>query len=368
MAKRRLTKQQQTRISKRVETHNDASTDAETALGVVVSHHGKSVEILAGTLFGATSATEERRHFRAKLRANLPLLVCGDIVRFKQVNGVADQKNQEAVIEQLLPRSTLLERPRPYTSPKPMAANLDQIVLVVAVTPLTPNTLVDRYLVAAAQIDVEVIIAINKLDCLSNENYHSGASTEELANFIELYSGLGYRIYSFSSKNSTLPPLPHTRDRAALINQMRERTSILVGQSGVGKSSMLNDFASRQLAAEGSVSDYNTKGKHTTTHSSLHVLRTEAGGDAEQARFAIIDSPGIREFGLWHLTSDQVIDGMPEIHHYATQCQFRDCDHQSSKGCRVIEAIQEHEIAKSRADSYRTIVDSIKDASETRSR
>lgn len=368
MAKRRLTKRQQTRINSRVNTDDGAPSDNGGELGVIVSHHGKSVEVLSGTLFESSDVDEAAPRLRAKLRANLPLLVCGDRVRYKAVPNAQTPESPEIVIEQLLPRKTLLERPRPYTSPKPVASNLDLIVMVLAVSPVTNNSLIDRYLIAAAQIDVEVIIVINKLDCLSSDNYHSGASTDELSQFVELYGGLGYRLYSMSSKQPDLTALAKTESCASLMQYMQDRTCILVGQSGVGKSSMLNFFAGSDIAAEGEISDYNTKGKHTTTHSALHVIQTESSPQNNTAGIAIIDSPGIREFGLWHLTPEQIVNGMPEIQHYAMQCQFRDCDHQSSKGCKVIEAIEEGAIEQSRAESFRIITDSIEETIGSRER
>lgn len=370
MSKRRLSKQQHSRIQNRVLGDSSADEIADGDLvGVVVSHHGKTIEILPGELF---ACAEENRAvstttLRAHLRANLPLLVCGDRVIYRH----EDNSNDIVIVEKIRHRENLLARPRPFTAPKPVAANIDLVVLVISVAPEPIRSLIDRYLIAAELINVEIAIAINKVDLLDSQaTAKDSLLVDELRDIAATYRALDYPVYSLTT-TSTAPRLPPDsalgQPFESLIEKMSNKTSILVGQSGVGKSSIINFFADRDIAAIGNISDSNSKGKHTTTNSTLHILSCAAREAASTNNpgshhyMAVIDSPGIREFGLWHLSEDNVINGMREFRALSTQCQFRDCDHSRSKGCAVVAAIENGEIHSSRVASYRTILKSLEE-------
>lgn len=383
MPKRRLSKQQRSRISKRTLASANINSVDNCETGVVVSHHGKQIEILAGALFSPTKP-EQRQKLRSHIRANLPLLVCGDRVLWR-----ADEASpNQAVVEQLETRDNLLLRPRPFTEPKPVAANIGLIVLVLAVSPLPISSLIDRYLIAAEQMDVEIIIVLNKLDLLGLEDSDARASDiQELEELAALYAGLGYPLFGLSTlidlsneqpheksaQHNTLTSSPKLaqllKSEEDLLERLNGETSILVGQSGVGKSSLINLIAGDTVSATGEISSSNEKGKHTTTNSTLHLF---ASDQAEKNRrdanskpgntfdqYAIIDSPGIREFGLWHLDQQDIINGMREFRELANDCQFRDCDHERSQGCAILAALDEERIHPRRAASYRAILASL---------
>ena len=377
MPKRRLSKQQRSRISKRTLASAETNSVDNCEAGIVVSHHGKQIEILAGALF-EQARPEQRKKLRSHIRANLPLLVCGDRVLWR-----VDEASQDlAVVEQLETRDNLLQRPRPFTEPKPVAANIGLIVLVLAVAPLPISSLIDRYLIAAEQIDVEIVIVLNKLDLLSLEDSDTRASDiQELEELAELYTGLGYPLFGLSTKklpeksaqqnvlssSTKLAKLLQSQDD--LLERLNGQTSILVGQSGVGKSSLINLIAGDTVSATGEISSSNEKGKHTTTNSTLHLFASDSAGVTRREansrsgnafeQYAIIDSPGIREFGLWHLDQKDIINGMREFRALANDCQFRDCDHERSKGCAILAALDEERIHPRRAASYRTILASL---------
>ena len=155
-----------------------------------------------------------------------------------------------------------------------------------------------------------------------------------------------------------------------LTQALQGQTAVLVGQSGVGKSSIINSLSGQNIAKTGNISDANIKGKHTTTTSQLYPTQTEVSNETRKqpsdnhasvdlAASAIIDSPGIREFGLWHLTHNDIINGLPEFRQHANQCQFRDCEHGVSKGCALQRAIDDSIIHPSRVASYRHILNTM---------
>jgi len=176
-------------------------------------------------------------------------------------------------------------------------------------------------------------MVLNKTDMLSGEN------EKQMDSILEIYNSLNYPVIQCSKYE---------------IDTLKQDTinhaSILVGQSGVGKSSLINSLCGSTISSVGSISSANEKGKHTTTTAQLYNLSD--GG-------FIIDSPGIREFGLWHLSKNDIIHGFPEFRKLVGHCQFRDCDHEHSHGCAIKAAIEEGSIHPSRVSSYRHIINSI---------
>ena len=346
VAKRRLSKQQRQRIADQPKDLTDLNA------GLVTGHYGGEVEVVALAAIDSEPDLSNSERIRCHFRANLPTLVVGDRVYWHLQshdeagrNTVADDpENCPGVIEHLAERNTLLLRPRPYQDPKPVAANIDAIYIVVAVEPPPFTTLIDRYLIAAENAGLPVALIINKIDQLPQASASVG---EELALIEALYPALGYPILHFSCEGD---------NDGALAKRLAGSTSILVGQSGVGKSSIINALSSTDVAATGDISSANTRGKHTTTTSRLYAL---------QGRGHIIDSPGIREFGLWHLSPDAIVEGLPEFRALASECRFRDCNHSDSAGCAIIAAIEDGRIHASRASSYRQVLDSLEDNHRT---
>jgi ribosome biogenesis GTPase len=334
MGKRKLTRQQAWRVEKiqdeRVRRAARRQSGIEEALeggslgpeqeGLIVAHYGTQVAVEAGP-------GEIRRCY---LRANLEGLVTGDRV-------VWCEGEPTGVVVAQLARHSVLSRPDPYGKLKPVAANIDQIMLVIAPLPEPHGNLVDRYLVAAETVGIEPVILLNKTDLLTADE----ALRQHIDDLLQIYPELGYAILRTSSKEGGLEEL-----REALC----DRISVFVGQSGVGKSSLINALLPDADLRVGELSEYAGKGTHTTT--TARLLHLPSGG-------SLIDSPGIREFGLWHMTREQVEQGFREFRPFLGNCKFRDCQHRQEPGCAILAAVETGHISASRLESYRHIVASL---------
>jgi ribosome biogenesis GTPase len=336
MSKRKLSRQQAWRIEKiqeeRAKRAERRDSEAEQALtggelgpereGLVVAHYGTQVAV------ESVPGTSQRCH----LRANLEGLVTGDRVVWCEGDPVG-------VVVAQLDRQSVLSRPDPYGKLKPVAANIDQIMLVIAPFPEPHANLIDRYLVAAETVEIEPVILLNKTDLLENDP----ALQQKMDELLAIYPTLGYRVLHTSIKDSGLENLH---------SALRERTSVFVGQSGVGKSSLVNVLLPDAELRVGALSESTQKGTHTTTTAQLFHL--DYGG-------SLIDSPGIREFGLWHMTKEQVEQGFRELRPLLGTCKFRDCQHQQEPGCAILGAVEAGDISERRMDSFRRIVASLDD-------
>lgn len=340
MAKRRLTQQQRRRIAERQQRRAQslraqpdpaaAELGAEQA-GLIIAHYGRELDVealeqpLAGTVV------------RCRMRANLEPLVTGDRVVWQPELASLDDDEPSGVVVAGLPRRSVLTRPDSHSGlPRPVAANIDEILIVIAPEPTPFANLIDRYLVAAEQLGIEPVIVLNKSDLITPERQ------PELEALLAMYQRIGYRTLTASTvADSGLDAL-----RAAL----RDRTGILVGQSGVGKSSLIAALLPGVDIRIGALSEAESKGRHTTTTARLFHLPD--GGD-------LIDSPGIREFGLEHLDRAQIERGFVEFHPWLGRCRFRDCAHEQEPGCALHEALANGDIDPRRMESYRAILSSL---------
>ncbi|WP_334325158.1 small ribosomal subunit biogenesis GTPase RsgA [Gilliamella apicola] len=332
MAKNQLSKNQKRRVAakhqQRLETKPDEnlSNFSSPRDGVVISRFGKSADV-----------EDNARHiYRCSIRRTLPSLVTGDKVVWRE----SLEPNTNGIIEAVHTRHSELVRPDFYDGVKPVAANVDQIVIISAVLPELSLNIIDRYLVACEVTNIEPIIVLNKIDLLSDEQ------RAEVEKQLTIYTNIGYQVLYVSCQNH--------QGIAALQAVLQNKISILVGQSGVGKSSIINLLLPHQLqsAITGNISELSGLGQHTTTSTRLYHLPN--GGD-------IIDSPGIREFGLWHLEPEQVISGFKEFDDYLGGCQFRDCNHLDTPGCLLQQAVRDSKIAPSRLDNYHRILQTMKE-------
>ncbi len=197
--------------------------------------------------------------------------------------------------------------------------------------------IIDRYLVACETLQIEPIIVLNKIDLLDDEGM---AFVNEQ---MDIYRNIGYRVLMVSS---------HTQDGLKPLEEaLTGRISIFAGQSGVGKSSLLNALLGLQKEIlTNDISDNSGLGQHTTTAARLYHF--PHGGD-------VIDSPGVREFGLWHLEPEQITQGFVEFHDYLGLCKYRDCKHDTDPGCAIREAVEEGKIAETRFENYHRILESM---------
>lgn len=301
----------------------DPGTLGPERAGLVITHYGQQLDI------EATDGEDAGTVYRCYQRSNLEALVCGDRV-------VWCPGEPQGVVVALQARRSLLQRPNKFNELKPVAANIDRIVVVIAPQPEPHYNLIDRYLVAATASDIPVLLLLNKADLLDAD------SRPALDAMLQLYRRLGYETATVSTR---------TREGLdALGQQLAGHTSIFVGQSGVGKSALVNVLLPESVTLEGSLSEAMDKGRHTTTAARLyHLLQ---GGD-------LIDSPGIREFGLWHMEPAQLIEGFVEFRPFLGHCRFRDCAHEDVQQCRLLQAVQEGAIDQRRFDSYQFILSSM---------
>ncbi len=225
--------------------------------------------------------------------------------------------------------------------PQTLAANLDRIWIVSALDPPPKSGLIDRYLVAAHVNHINVGLILNKVDLFMDEEH-----VEELESFLEPYQALKIPILLLSATEG--------EGIDELNDYLKAERSVFVGHSGVGKTSLLNALIPGLDEAVTEVSDATGKGQHTTTTSTLYTL--EHGGE-------IIDSPGIRSFGLWDMPPEQLKDHFSEFLEYAEQCYFHNCTHLHEPKCAVIDALDRDEIHVERYENYVRIYDDLLDES-----
>ena len=246
---------------------------------------------------------------------------CGDTV------GIQRTGEGHAVIEEINPRKTLLYRSVAHRE-KLIAANVTQLVAVVAAEPSFNEELLARCLVAAYDQQLETLIVLNKCDLLED----AAKARAQL----EPYRAIGYRVLELSAKQSAAPLLPY----------LQEHTSVLVGQSGMGKSTLINSLLPGALAATREISTALDSGKHTTTHARLYHLN--AGSH-------LVDCPGVQAFGLHHLSFGAIEEGFVEFAQYLGQCRFHDCHHLHEPGCALRNAVAAKKIDARRLELFQQI-------------
>lgn len=250
----------------------------------------------------------------------------GDIVHIKQTSP------NQGVIEAIAERKTLLYRSDQYKS-KLLAANVTQLFIVVATEPSFSDDLVSRALVAAEAAGVKAHIVLNKTDLAEPL-----AQTRER---IALYAKLGYPVHEVSARVAPDATL------ATLQPLLQNQSSILIGQSGMGKSSLINLLVPNADAAIREISEALDTGKHTTTYTRLYTV---APGTS------VIDSPGFQEFGLYHLTEGMLERAFREFAPHLGTCRFYNCHHLNEPGCGILQAVEEGKIAAIRHALYRQLV------------
>jgi ribosome biogenesis GTPase len=239
-----------------------------------------------------------------------------------------------AALEKILPRRNALDRPAvgKRGEVQTIAANIDRMIIVASLKspPLRPG-LLDRFLVAAALEEIEAVICLNKIDLLDSED-------EEYAPFEEVrdrYRDLGYKVFVTSALTG--------EGMEDMVEELRQGISLIMGHSGVGKSTLINRIDPRMNLKTGSISAKHKKGRHTTV--SVSLLSLEGGG-------FVVDTPGIREFGVGHIKPSDLSHYFTEMADLLSGCQYSNCTHRHEPGCAVLEALKEGKVSQVRYDSY----------------
>ncbi len=281
------------------------------------------------TTHGRTVVVEDSRGMlaRCSLRRKLGQAVCGDNVLWRPTT------HSQGVVESIKRGHGLLQRRGAGGHRRPLAANVDQIIITSAPHPPLSENLIDSYLVAAELIGADSVVLINKSDLLDEQQQ------ADMAVRLQDYFRIGYSVLFCNTR------LAHGTDE--LVESLQERTSIFVGQSGVGKSSLIRSLLPDQQIRIGKLSSATGLGRHTTSNTTLYHL---------SANSHLIDSPGVRDFQLWQVEPNQVADGFREFHSYLGQCRFHNCLHRGEPGCAVHAAVDNGDVSERRLKSYRKLV------------
>jgi len=276
----------------------------------------------------------DARELRARPAGRRLSIVCGDLVHCE-----FDRKHDELLIVAVLPRRTLLARANLRGESEPVVANISQLVVVVAPLPQPDWFIVDRYLCAATAAGIAGAVAVNKSDLATNK-----VDGGELAAFAQA----GYAQLACSAASGL--------GLDALKALLAQGTSVLVGQSGVGKSSLVNALLPGVIIETGLLVR-EEEGRHTTTASRSYPLAS--GG-------TLIDSPGVRDFAPAIEQLDSQTLGFPEVDRLASGCRFQDCRHMQEPGCAVIGAVEAGQMSARRYESYRRLRRRYEDLIEAR--
>lgn len=332
MSKRKLTQRQTSSIAQAQQLHmnnaqkNDSATTDQAREGIVISRFGKQADV------ECVNTTNQSLVVRCYLRTNLGSVVTGDNVAWHK------DDNGQGVIVGVLPRRSAITRADSRGITRTLAANIDQMIIVISPIPPAHQNLIDRYIVAAESANIKPIILLNKCDLLKKV----GPFESDLENLLSLYEKIGYV--------TLLTSVYDTASLEKLKKCLANKNNIFVGQSGVGKSSLINMLLPKANVATGELSLGTDKGTHTTTASRLFHL--DGGGN-------LIDSPGIREFHLTHIDKDILIEYFIELRTFLGQCKFRNCQHEHEPGCAILAGIESGKISAQRMDSYQRIYQSL---------
>lgn len=314
------------------ENDNDNAYDdallQETVAGRVVEVSSNLCRVATATGMGTGTLLCTIRQSQREVETGFTNVVAvGDEVRVLELDA------ENGVVEQVLPRRTVLARPDVFYSHlrQILVANADQLLIIAAWRePAIWFELIDRYLIAAERAQLPAVLCVNKIDL--------AVDREESAAALQPYRDLNIPVLLTSAASGEGIP--------ALRELLAGRVSVLAGLSGVGKSSLLSVAEPGLDLRVAAVSDRKHEGRHTTTQSSWHPLA--AGG-------AVVDTPGIRDFGLAGLHKTELASYFPEIAAKVTSCRFRNCTHINEADCAVIAAVHRGEIAESRYHSYECI-------------
>lgn len=303
-----------------------------TDRGLVVKNNGSSYVVERFSDNKLFTCKIKGRFRLNDIKTTNPLSV-GDIVDFELGEG-----SDDSVISNILPRRNYIVRRSTNLSKEAhiIASNLDNVFLVVSLhAPSTSYEFVDRFLVTCELYHVPVTILLNKIDLCEEE---------EIAEFVEVYKKAGYDVLLCSATEN--------KGVDAVKELMKGKISLFSGNSGVGKSTIINAIAPDVDTKVGDVSDHHSKGKHTTTFSQMFKIDNDT---------YLIDTPGVKGFGLIDVERDEICRYFPDLFSVSTTCRFNNCTHTHEPNCAVVEAVKNDVISLQRYESYLKILEDEKD-------
>ena len=288
--------------------------DPNLKQGQVIASYGKryGVELKDGTQISCVTRGKKND------------LACGDQVQVKMTDTL------EGVVEKLYPRTSLLFRSNAYKT-KTLASNVTQVIIVLATTPSFYEALLNRCLIAAEAAGIKAVIVLNKCDLTDNS---------AALKLLKVYQDLGYQVQPLSAKQDINP----------LKQWLSGQVSVLVGQSGMGKSTIVNALLPESAVRTQEVYEVLDSGKHTTT--AAHLYHLDAISD-------LIDSPGLQEFGLNHLSLEELEQAFIEFRPYLGKCRFNNCKHIHEPDCAIIGAMEAGKISSVRLAYYQGLTQEI---------
>ncbi|SMN15559.1 Ribosome small subunit-stimulated GTPase EngC [uncultured Candidatus Thioglobus sp.] len=298
------------RANRVADGNNIQLNDSDAQTGLVITRYGQHLLV----------ESESDELFQCTGRRNIELSVAGDQVIFQTT------EDNKGVVTALLDRANSLTR-----SQKLIAANIDELWLVVAIEPHYQFELIDRYLVVAENAGLPINIVVNKIE-LSDD-------FEQVKYDFSMYESVGYKVSYLSVKEQT--------NVAKFKAQLNHKTHIFLGQSGVGKSSLINELIPDLNLRVNELSSKSKLGKHTTTNTTLYHI--PSGGD-------LIDSPGIREFQLDDLTDKEILSGFREFKPFIGECKFRNCVHIKEPKCAIKTSVENGDIHPMRYTNYLQLI------------
>lgn len=297
--------------------------------GLVVKSTGNEYEIRQED--GSHTLCQLKGNFRIKgIKSTNPLAV-GDQIEY----------DESGYITKLYPRKNYIVR-KPTNLSKQLhiiGTNLDQTILIVTIKqPETALRFIDRFLATAEAYRVPAVLVFNKVDLLDEEDM------DYLQALMHLYTSIGYPCYPINALTG--------EGVDALRDGLAQKVTLLSGNSGVGKSTLINAIFPNMEVKTASISDVHQTGMHTTTFSEMHEL--------QQGGF-VIDTPGIKGFGMVNMESEEVSHYFPEIFAQSKACKFANCSHRHEPKCAVKEAVEQHKISESRYESYLSIIEELEE-------
>jgi len=298
--------------------------------GVITKSTGSWYEVAGAD--GINHKARIKGKFRLAEGKNTNPVAVGDHVLFD-----IDIEGNSTVIHKLLPRKNYIIRKPSNLSRQEhvIAANLDMVLILATLAlPRTSQGFIDRILVTAEAYQIPAVIAFNKVDLYDDELARQSKA------MCEMYEGLGYHCIEISVKKAV-----HFEEVLELIDH---KTTLITGHSGVGKTTLLNSLIPGMTQKTGAISEYSAKGKHTTTFAEMHKVNDDT---------FVIDTPGIKDFGLIDMAREEVSHYFPEMQKLLGNCRFTNCLHINEPGCAVLEALEKGQIYKSRYKSYLSIIE-----------